>query len=204
MRERIKALAEHLFVQRSVRGVSFGDLAEELQITRANIHYHFGNKEALVEEVVDDYVDATLQRLQEIWTDERTTFDEKIKQVVKHSRERYRRFNPAGQAGNAWSLLTRMRQDLEVLTPRGRAALKRFTDTVRQSVERGLEIAIARGEFTQDLPVSDVALHFLSISNGASPTTQDLGSFEALARLYTSFAEILRRAYGTGPALPVH
>jgi AcrR family transcriptional regulator len=40
--------------------MSYGDSAGPLQTTRANIHYHFGNKQRLVEEVLKDYIELTL------------------------------------------------------------------------------------------------------------------------------------------------
>jgi AcrR family transcriptional regulator len=46
-RERIKAIAEDLYVLRGHDGFSFGDIAEAVGTTRANIHHHFGNKRRL-------------------------------------------------------------------------------------------------------------------------------------------------------------
>ena len=44
MRDRVKELALEFLIKHGYRGVSFGDLADALETTRANIHYHFGNK----------------------------------------------------------------------------------------------------------------------------------------------------------------
>ena len=68
MRDQIKDLARELLIKHGYRGVSFGDLAEALETTRANIHYHFGNKERLVEEVLEEYIDVTSAQLHAIWT----------------------------------------------------------------------------------------------------------------------------------------
>src|SRR3977135_2616125 len=59
MRDRVKELALEFLIKHGYRGVSFGDLADALETTRANIHYHFGNKDGLVEAVLEDYVDVT-------------------------------------------------------------------------------------------------------------------------------------------------
>src|SRR5690349_4207286 len=126
MRERIKALALDLLIKHGYRGVSFGDLAEALQTTRANIHYHFGNKESLVEEVLGDYVDITSSDLNDIWARAETPLHDKIRLMVEYSRRRYRKFNSPGRRGNPWSLIARMRQDGDALTPHGREALQRF------------------------------------------------------------------------------
>jgi len=84
MRERVKMLALDLLIQHGYRGVSFGILAKLLDTTRANIHYHFGNKESLVEEVLEDYVDATLVALKGIWTAPEKTFTSKIDAMVDY------------------------------------------------------------------------------------------------------------------------
>src|SRR5262245_9680089 len=126
MRARIKALALDLLIQHGYRGVSFGDIAASLAITRANIHYHFGNKQALVEEVLDDYVAETTTALRELWAKPGETLAEKLAIMLDYSRKRYQRYNPKGQSGRAWSLIARMRQDGDALSPRCREILKRF------------------------------------------------------------------------------
>ena len=47
MRQAIKTTALELLVRHGYRGTSFGDIAAERATTRANIHYHFGGKQAL-------------------------------------------------------------------------------------------------------------------------------------------------------------
>ena len=74
MRDRIKAVATDLLIRHGYRGMSFGDIAPLLETTRANIHYHFGNKQKLLEEVLEDYVDNSLAHFRRIWTDERRSF----------------------------------------------------------------------------------------------------------------------------------
>ena len=126
MRERIGSLALDLLIQHGYRGVSFGVLAKSLGTTRANIHYHFGNKESLVEEVLEDYVEATLAALKGVWTAPDKTFTGKIDAMVDYSRKRYMKYNSASKKGRPWSLIARMRQDSDVLTTKGRNALQRF------------------------------------------------------------------------------
>ena len=114
MRNRIKALALDLLIQHGYRGVSFGDLAKELDTTRANIHYHFGNKESLVEEVLEDYVESTLSALKDVWTAPGCSITEKIAVMVEHSRKRYAKYNVADREGKPWSLMARMRHDSDL------------------------------------------------------------------------------------------
>ena len=96
MRTKIKNAATELLIKHGYRGLRFGDVAAQLGTTRANIHYHFGNKQKLVDEVLDDYVAHTLERFQRIWTDGDASFSDKIRGTAAFNRERYRRFNRDG------------------------------------------------------------------------------------------------------------
>jgi len=90
--------------------VSFGDLAAALKTTRANIHYHFGHKQTLVEEVLVDYVRETTEAMREIWTVSQVPLVEKIERNVEYSRQRYLKYNKPGREGRNWSLIARMRE----------------------------------------------------------------------------------------------
>ncbi|MFO1057799.1 MAG: TetR/AcrR family transcriptional regulator [Dongiaceae bacterium] len=196
MQDRIKSVALELLIQHGYRGVSFGDIAERLSTTRANIHYHFGNKQRLVEEVLEDYVRETLAALQEVWTAPGVTLAGRIEQMLEYSRRRHAKYNPPGHQGRPWSLIARMRQDSDALTDDGRAALQRFGRELMACVVAAIEDAKQRGEFSASLPVQDVALLLVSLANSAGPITQDAGSFERLEQLYLAFARILNHAYG--------
>jgi TetR/AcrR family transcriptional repressor of nem operon len=196
MRARIKSLALDLLIQHGYRGVTFGDLAETLGTTRANIHYHFGNKQTLVEEVLVDYVETTLAALQAVWTTPGLPLARKIETMVEYSRTRYAKYNPPGKEGRPWSLIARMRQDSEALTPAGRAALQRFGKELHACIVGAIEDAKARREFVAWMPVEDVALQLVSIANSAGPITQDAGDFDRLEQLYAAFTRIMTHAFG--------
>lgn len=200
MRDRIKRLALDLLIQHGLRGVSFGDLAKTLKITRANIHYHFGSKQKLVEEVLGDYVDDTLSGMDAVLTRDDTTLLEKIEATLEISRRRHAKFNSAGKSGRPWSLIARMRQDSEALTPKGRTALKRFAAGLEKSITAAVRGAKDRAEFDQSMPTEDVVLQWMSIANSAGPITQDAGNFERLEQLYMAFGRIIQHAYGLKPA----
>jgi len=198
MRDQIKELALELLIKHGYRGVSFGDLADALKTTRANIHYHFGNKESLVEEVLEEYIDVTSAQLHSIWTKSEVSFFDKINSTVEYSRKRYLKFNPRGHAGHPWSLISRMRQDSDALTPRGRVALQRFGKNLFGSIVFAIEDAKNRGEFDTSMPTDDVALQLVSIANSAGPITQDAGAFDRLEQVYLAFARIITHGYGKG------
>ena len=198
MRPQIKALSRDLLIQRGYRGVSFGDIASALKTTRANIHYHFGNKHKLVEEVLEDYVEETLAGLKGAFGRADLPLTGKIVEIVEISRHRHRRYNPTGIGTAPWSLIARMRQDGDALTPKGRAALKRFAEELNASVTAAIRAARDGGEFIESMPVEDVALQLVSIANSAGPITQDAGDFDRLEQLYLAFGRIVQHAYGSG------
>ena len=196
MRAQIKALAEQLLIQRGYRGASFGDIAKALDMTRANIHYHFGNKQSLVEEVLDDYVHATLAMQREIWMRPDLSLVRKIEAMTESSRTRYMKYNPPGKRGRPWSLIARMRQDSDALTTKGRTMLQQFGKDLNASIVTAIEDAKASGEFDASLPVQDVALLLVSVANSAGPITQDARSFDRLEELYGAVARIITHAFG--------
>ncbi|HCN76459.1 MAG TPA: TetR family transcriptional regulator, partial [Verrucomicrobiales bacterium] len=51
-RERILLKAAELFAQRGFESVSLRDLTQAAEVNLAAVNYHFGSKEALIEEVV--------------------------------------------------------------------------------------------------------------------------------------------------------
>ena len=196
MRHRIKTLALDLLIQHGYRGMSFGDLADVLHTTRANIHYHFGNKETLVEEVLQDYVDVTSAQLHAIWTKSDASFFDKIQTTVEYSRKRHSRYNAPESPAQPWSLIARMRQDGDALTPKGRALLQRFGKDLHASIAAAIENAKAKHELDEATPTEDIALQLVSIANSAGPITQDAGTFDRLERLYMAFARIVTVAFG--------
>lgn len=200
MREQIKELALDLLIKHGYRGVSFGDLATALKTTRANIHYHFGNKEGLVEEVLEDYVRVTSEQLNQIWTEHGVRFVDKIRATVEYSRRRYMKYNHRRDTGHPWSLIARMRQDGDALTPAGREALQRFGRDLYASIVSAVDEAKAVGDFDDSMPTDYVALQLVAIANSAGPITQDAHDFQRLEDLYMGFARIIEHAYGAGGA----
>src|SRR5271165_6653504 len=69
-REQIKRVTTELLVKHGFRGTNFRTIARRLETTTTNIHYHFGNKSRLVEEVVRDYVRDASLRQERIWLNE--------------------------------------------------------------------------------------------------------------------------------------
>jgi TetR/AcrR family transcriptional regulator, transcriptional repressor for nem operon len=196
MQNRIKRVAMELLIKHGYRGLRFSDIAMRLGTTRANIHYHFGTKQKLVEEVIDDYLADTLARYRPIWLDERASFQDKIQATIEFHRGRYRRFNRRSDRGRPWSLIARMRLERDILSPRTNAALHEFGAEIDGYVVRAVEMAKATGELGPEAPVRDIALQISSFINTAAAITRDAGGFGNLEQLYLAFGRIISHAYG--------
>ena len=195
MRNEIKAVTTELLIRNGYQGFRFKDVAEVLGTTRANIHYYFGNKSNLCEEVIVDYVAETTQKWTENWKSQKR-FSEKIVGMMESNRQRYLQYNPTGKTAHPWSLIGRMRMEREVIGPKAQAALTDFGINLHKLIITGIEMAVKNKEYDKSIPKEDVVLQLVAIANSAGPITQDGGNFDRLEQLYLSFSHIVEDAYG--------
>lgn len=195
MKDEIKEISTELLISNGYQGFRFRDVADHLKTTRANIHYYYGNKQNLCEEVIVDYVDQTLANWEANWKSP-ASFEQKIRGMMESNRQRYLRYNPTGRTAHPWSLIGRMRLERDVIGPKAQNALASFGVVLENLVVEGIERAIAEGELSEGIPKRDIALQLVAIANSAGPITQDGGSFDRLEQLYLSFARIVLHAYG--------
>lgn len=203
MRDNIKKVATELLIRHGYHGTSFRHIADRLDITTTNIHYHFGNKEKLVEEVVRDYVTSTCAKHKQIWETPDRSLPQKLRDVVAFNQTRYKAFNRGRKSGQPWSLIGRLRLEGEVLSAGARESLASFTDNVQASVRVAVQIAYDRGELVADAPLDDIAFLIVNIVNSSSVFTQDAGNFERLEQFFEAFSRVMLSAYapaGTGAA----
>jgi AcrR family transcriptional regulator len=191
-RTAIKHAALDLLVQHGYRGMSFGDIAARLGITRANIHYHFGSKAALIDEVLADYVETTLSALRAVWQSDASTLTAKLEQMLSYSRERYARFNRARQPIRPWSLVSRLRQDEELLSAAGRTRLRQFTAELHEIFLAALEKAQDEGEISKTVSPAALSLLLVAIADNAAPITMAEGGFADLEATYRAVLEVWR------------
>ncbi|KAF0228296.1 MAG: TetR family transcriptional [Beijerinckiaceae bacterium] len=195
MKGEIKTVSTQLLIRNGYQGFRFRDIADLLKTTRANIHYYYGNKLNLAEEVIVDYVDETLENWRANWQSD-ATLESKIHGMMESNRQRYLRYNPTGATGNPWSLIGRMRLERDVIGPKARQALADFGVALENLVITGIDQAVAKGELSDDIPRADIALQLVAIANSAGPITQDGGNFDRLEQLYRSFSRVVHHAYG--------
>lgn len=183
-RTAIKEAALDLLVRHGYRGMTFGDIAARLGITRANIHYHFGSKAALVDEVLADYVAATTEALSGIWSGGDAPVAARVGAMLAYSRERYRRFNPDAGPVRPWSLISRLRQDEDLLSRRGRQRLADFTTALLGLFENALVRARTSGTLSPQVSTRALSLLLAAIADNAAPITISAGGFERLEETY--------------------
>lgn len=81
-KNRILDIAERLVQTQGFNGFSYADIAAELRITKASLHYHFATKADLGKSLIDRYRERFLSALQEI-DESGTDARQKLRQYVK-------------------------------------------------------------------------------------------------------------------------
>ncbi|AJZ56937.1 bacterial regulatory s, tetR family protein [Paraburkholderia fungorum] len=200
MRDNIKEVATQLLIQNGYQGFRFRDIATQLNVTRANVHYHFGNKQQLAEEVIVEYVADALNAYQAIWLDPCSTLDEKINRLKDETKKRYLKYNPTGRTGAPWSLLARMRFERDLLSDKAREAVEMYGERLESVIFEGMAMAVQKKELSPDTPIKDISFQLVTVTNSAGPITQDSGSFDRLEELYCALARIIQHAFGNAPA----
>lgn len=199
MRQSIKQVTTGLLITHGYNGMSFRDIAKLLSITTTNIHYHFGNKQGLVDEVVRDYVAEALERHRVIWLDSSRSLADKLRQLVQYNWERYQQFNRGREGGNAWSLIGRLRLESEVLSKAARISLATFTTTVHELIREAVDEAWRAGELRDETPRQDLAFLIINIVNSSSVFTQGTGGFDRLELFFDAFSRVMLSAYSGTP-----
>lgn len=200
MREQIKQIAEELLVKHGFRGLNFRQIAEVLNTTRANLHYHFGSKEGLVEEVLDEYATRTMDMYRDVLTNPQTTLREKSRAIVEMARARYKRYNPTGDQGNPWSLMTRLRSDSDALNDTMRNRLQAVTTEFELLSRIAVKTAVQAGQLRADTPQENVMILFATILHYQGLVTRDNGKFGRLVTLWESTLDTIEGTYGSAPA----
>nr|WP_165388398.1 TetR/AcrR family transcriptional regulator [Sphingomonas populi] len=195
-RDKIKAIASDLVTMRGYHAVTFREIAEAIKTTRANLHYHFGTKDKLIEEVLADYVSVTTEFYRSTFTAPQISLREKMRRVREFLKARYHRFNPEGLTSHPWSLAARLRSDWEALSPQMKETMREFTSENDISVRIGIGLAINSGELREDAPQEDVALLLLNNILYAANVTRDTQSFDRLTALWEATLDAVQGAYG--------
>lgn len=171
-------------------------------MTRPNIHYHFGTKTKLIEEIIRDYVDATFARLETIWRSDEF-YTNKVLATMEFNRHRYLQANPKGNTNHPWSLISRMRLELDLLTEPSKKRLRRFSEQIDGLIGDAVHRAEQNKEFTKRAPTKDIQLQIAIIVDSAGSITTDAGSFTRLEQLYLAHLRLVALGYGSERLAPL-
>ncbi|WP_187298784.1 TetR/AcrR family transcriptional regulator [Marinobacter sp. F3R11] len=194
-RVRILEVARRLFITRGVDAVSYGDIAKEVGSTRANLHYHFGNKAELVKEVFADTFEDVRKKLESIWLKPGLSLEERIDLLFEDAQERFHEFNQAGEQKTPWSLSSRARFDFSSVDTEVMAGIGEMSRYFEECVTHGVQLAIGAGEYRSDMPVKDVVLMITPLWYFGSPITQVSG-IKRLKNHYAATKRMIKAAYG--------
>jgi TetR/AcrR family transcriptional regulator len=88
--EKILLAAEKVFAEKGYGGTSMGDIAEEVELPRSNLHYYFSTKDDLYRAVLLDLLDVWKQDALcfEMYDDPRVVLSTYIRAKMNHSRSR--------------------------------------------------------------------------------------------------------------------
>lgn len=195
-RERIRHVAEELYVLHGHDGFSFGDIASAVGTTRANIHHHFGQKHELMRELVQGFAESANQRIASIWETPGQPFVKRMRLQTQDLRRFYDRFNPSDGSRNVWSPISRLRLDLPTLGELAENALEQVNAAYDRSLHHALRYAIEAGELRRDTQVDDVARILRSTFLSCGPMTQDSGRFADVEQLLSSLTRTIVAAWG--------
>ena len=84
-KQHLLEVAEQLFTEHGYQAVSIRDIAQASGVTNAALYYHFPNKEALFDEVIEHHADKLAQRLQEVGAEANTPRDQLCAMLTEYA-----------------------------------------------------------------------------------------------------------------------
>ena len=157
--ERILDLAQELIQTRGYHAFSYRDIATQLGIKTASVHYHFAKKEALGRAVVHRYTQV---------------FDEALKQISEVTPSAWERldhylvpFLEVRQAGTKICLCAALGGEFMALPDTIRGEVKRFFVHHERWLNELVSHGVSTGDFQVSQATEDIARHMLSALQGA-------------------------------------
>jgi TetR/AcrR family transcriptional regulator, transcriptional repressor for nem operon len=175
--------------------MSFNDLTAELGTTRTNIHYHFGLKSHLAEEVLDEQVNFVLSTYRSWWLNGELSLKQKLLESSEFNEQRYKIHNPNDE-GRIWSLITRFRFDEDVITPKMKAKLAEFSLGVESAVKVGVNHAVESEELCATAPVDEIVCLIADVIHCSSLISHAPYGIGHLILSYKALSDLIFRAYG--------
>ena len=184
---KILDVAERLVQVRGFNAFSYADVAEELHVTKASLHYHFAGKaelgEALIERYASRFNDA-LDRIAAKPIDARAKLDA------------YARLYTDVLRNERMCLCGMLAAEYQTLPEPMRVAVLRFFDENEEWLASVLEQGEREGSLKLAAPPSDVARMIVSGLEGAMLVARTYGD---LARFRASASRLIGSLTGSAP-----
>jgi TetR/AcrR family transcriptional repressor of nem operon len=182
-RSRILDVAERLVQVRGFNGFSYADVATELEITKASLHYHFPGKAELGETLIARY--------SERFADALAAIDTRLTDAPAKL-DAYASLYADVLRGRRMCLCGMFAAEYETLPVPIRDAVIAFLDDSEVWLERVLELGRTDGSLRFDGPARETARSIVSGLEGAMLVARPYGELErfqsAAARLLASLA----------------
>ena len=183
---RILDVAERLVQVRGFNGFSYADVAAELDVTKASLHYHFAGKAELGEALIQRYAsrfNEALDRIAARRVDARTKLDA------------YARLYTDVLRDERMCLCGMLAAEYQTLPEPMRAAVLRFFDENEEWLASVLEQGEREGSLTLTAPPGEVARMIVSGLEGAMLVARTYGD---LARFRASASRLIGSVTGSG------
>lgn len=141
--DRIKHTTLNLFMQYGLKSVSMDDIARELGISKKTLYKYFENKEALIHNIVLDYIEHEQAALTQIKEVSRDAVDEMLN-IAKHVTRMFRNINP------------RLVFDLQKYYPKSWKAVQELQSkfvftTIMENILKGVSEGFYRDDFCPNI-----------------------------------------------------
>ena len=163
---RILDSAERLVQNRGFNGFSYADIAAELGITKASLHYHFASKAGLGEAVIARYTAHAVETLAAIESTV-TAGPDRLRAYADQYADRL--------SDNKLGLCGMLAAELQTIPGPMRHALITFFDANEAWLERVLEQGRADRSLSFDGPTENTARTIVAVLQGALLVTRPYG-----------------------------
>ncbi len=202
-RDGIKQVARELFIRHGLNDVTYGDIAKQVGTARANLHYHFGSKAALVEEVFTETFNEVDATNRDVWLSPGLTLDERIELTLNDSKKRFYEFNDSEKGRNPWSLTSRAQFENSYLSDDVKRDIATMCRQFEEYIDHGVRLAIGSGELRFDTRPRTIVLLLAPLWYFGSAVTQ-YGGFQKLEEHYQSVRQVIRDGYAASAAQKNH
>jgi TetR/AcrR family transcriptional repressor of nem operon len=174
--DRVLDLAERLVQTRGFNGFSYADIASELGVTKASLHYHFATKAELGRRLIDRYGEAFAQALADI---DASSTDARVKL------RRYASLYARVLRDDRMCLCGMMAADYATLPEPMKSAVTQFFEANEQWLASVLEEGRANGDLRFSGAPLDVARLLVGSLEGAMLVARSFGDVSRFESITT-------------------